>query len=565
MNVRATRLALLTTCMLGPWISGCPSATRNLDTEALAKLRETRAPEARSRGCELTLMLAAHPPSGAPRDDRRAFHIEETCIKRTAEPIVFPPEFDVVFAQDSRGMRNDWRMCEGDARSEGTLFRCTWDRGFRDGFPMDIILRHPRGAPLNEVLGGARVYLNGALIASLGASALQSHTAVFDGTDLRRSRMPFGAPLSLRLLPAGTPPPEAILTASRPYLDLLGQRLKQAAPKILAEALPDLGCTTLLLDHVVAFVARVTGRTLDLVLPKDFTCKNEDLKTSVAAAGKKLDDLAKTIQDVQADPSGAAQDLVQKTLEQVGKADVGSVTEAIRALREVLVTALTGAQQDTRVVVEAIDVCLSALEKDLTNLAPRLVAAVRTLRSSPKTQADLYRNIVDTIAADPPEALTANPALLENEAELKMHYRDYHQNVVMQAWNGVPVAPIPGVVDGKPDLSVLVPFVDIIGFREQFDSGPLGSFSGGIGVHGFLETSARDSEEYFRLGLHGSLAVGAFRVGLGWTASMCWQDEGSPFRHQLRVLLGADLVKLISGTLGASGDFDADPGNETGP
>jgi len=411
-------------CMIGAFGAGCASATIDDHTEALAKLRDTQA-RSQSADCELTLMLVAHPPPAAPRDDRRAFHTEESCIKRPGEPIAIRGKLDLVFAKDQGIWRDNWRLCADSARAEGEVFRCTWDHGFRDGFPMDFVLRNPSGSPLADVLSSARVYLNGALVAALGASALQGHIAVIDGERLRRSRMPFDAPLSLRLLPAATPPPEAILTATSSRIERLGRQLKGGVTDAAKKALPSLGCTTQLLEAMVSFVATITDRPLSLGLPNGLACDDETLQESVTKATKVLHDLAEDVAAIAPNPSEAAKKLARSTLETIQNAEVGSIAETVRTLRVVVKKALASAEADANLVVEAVDDCLDALGKDVEALPERVVATVKTLRSSPKAQADLYRNIVETIASAPPEGLTSNPALLENETELKMHYRDY--------------------------------------------------------------------------------------------------------------------------------------------
>jgi hypothetical protein len=142
------------------------------------------------------------------------------------------------------------------------------------------------------------------------------------------------------------------------------------------------------------------------------------------------------------------------------------------------------------------------------------------------------------------EALVPNPQVLPGERSLDMTYGDTFQWYGLGGWTAAPLK-ITGDVSLELRPTVVLPIVDVAGARWMWGPSRLSEFRLASGVAVLQESIQRRGREKDRLcaSWHFNVSVGTFRVGL---ASVI-RDGRREFTDSLRLLIGVDLVKLITG------------------
>jgi hypothetical protein len=143
------------------------------------------------------------------------------------------------------------------------------------------------------------------------------------------------------------------------------------------------------------------------------------------------------------------------------------------------------------------------------------------------------------------EARRPNPQPIEGEHVLSMRYGDTFQFYGVAGWNGAPLR-IKQAVGFDIKATVIVPIVDLAGFRLQWGPSRLSEFRLAAGGLLFQEedlTTKDTGDTVLLVGPQVNMSLGTLRVGLAYAAN---QDDASA-SEKLRILFGADLVKLIGG------------------
>ena len=128
-----------------------------------------------------------------------------------------------------------------------------------------------------------------------------------------------------------------------------------------------------------------------------------------------------------------------------------------------------------------------------------------------------------------------------------MSYEDPLQVYFFAPWNGISTY-IDGEVGAEIDLENLIPILDWIGIRRQWGKSRLADFRAAMGIF-LLGDKLRNvdgsTREVVNWTAQANVGLAGFKVGVG--VVMNRRAGLSGFRDRMRLLIGYDLVKLISG------------------
>jgi hypothetical protein len=190
---------------------------------------------------------------------------------------------------------------------------------------------------------------------------------------------------------------------------------------------------------------------------------------------------------------------------------------------------------------------------DTIALAGELKKDAIRIVGSRDEQAQLFLRAANALqTVSPLQAITPNPDLLPGERALAMRYSDPWQFFFVAPWTGFPVS-----VGGDADFSGanLIPIVDAMGWRYQFSGSRLADVRAGIGLTALSFTSKEDSTDpatgvtskkdvqQFRFTPEANFGFGNLKLGVGYAMG----GDSLSSKERVRVLVGADLYKLISG------------------
>jgi hypothetical protein len=200
-----------------------------------------------------------------------------------------------------------------------------------------------------------------------------------------------------------------------------------------------------------------------------------------------------------------------------------------------------------------------AVIRDQSDSLPVLVTIIKktaiAVATDPESQERIYRASAKGIGDE--RALfkdrVPNPQPIRQEVVLPMQYRDVFQNYYLAAWTGIP---LPVFSDSgikyEPRVENLIPIIDFAGWRVQWGDSVFTDFRWAAGIIGTRETRVVNDVESltnFNLGPQFNITLaGAAKLGVAYivredeSTGTDWAD-----RRNFRVLLGADIVKLITG------------------
>lgn len=183
---------------------------------------------------------------------------------------------------------------------------------------------------------------------------------------------------------------------------------------------------------------------------------------------------------------------------------------------------------------------------------------VKALVEDDQKKARLFQDIHGALSETTVfEQYAENPAPLAGETVLPMTYYDPFQIYLLAPWSGISFRPNAGL---KPEVSAmtLVPIIDGVGFRWQVGQSRFGDIRVAFGVAGAMEeieeetTAAgtaseenNEAREVFSLIPQLSVGLSNLRFGLGYAVYS--GEDFSAGTERLRLFIGADLFKLISG------------------
>lgn len=456
------------------------------------------------------------------------------CIKEVNDAIRLPDDFLLWLSQldkHSKGIMAGGRLCQAGTATRATpndeYGTCRWARVYRNRYPYTFELESKR--PLRELISHVQVYRNGELAYSWRATpvAPSMRKLVIHGRELRRSRLPHMSDFDLRIAPADLEVDEQALAEL-----VFGEPPEVQAIRARAEQLPS-GTDAALkgtLSEIAEVVSCAFGKPQKPPAPCTFgafTLPNvaEEL---LLLKGQSREALERLTQRLDADLALFARKAGDTLREKRAGAEKQLEAQAAIVLEE-----------NSRDLLEQ----LHALRR---SLADRIRAAVHQ-SGGREAQLELYASLVREIGerSEALDARSPNPPIMPGESAIAMRYGDNLQGFFLAAWNGVPMR-LRDQVGFDFKATIAIPILDIGGIRLQWGRSRLSEFRLAGGAMVFQEenfATDRKSDSVLRVAPQISISVGTFRVGVAWVA-----NQSDPFVDRLRLLLGVDLVKLITGT-----------------
>jgi hypothetical protein len=518
--------------------------------------------------CEVSLELK----HTGEKSDQPFIASEKACIKRAGSPMALPGQIRLLMV--------DWfyikRVCENEtakAHEDGTA-ECIWNRNFRDEWPFDFTITSAK-QPLSRYLQLVRVYRNGSLIYSWDGTSdpkpsedsEEQRTLSIPGRRLTARLMPHLADFDLRVVPVDVTVDDAVRSAQTVnYTDPLKRQLTLAFGSVRDGLLAEPAvkarwtCFQAQMQQLAHLASTLPGRATEIaspVAPPD-GCALPKLTTT---GGQTLSDLYDQLKLRSID---SADELDRKVEEAVGTTarkigvDGSRLLDEFKQRPEIRELGSRGAT----LLKDADDLFLG-----VTQLADQTLALHAELKKSAirigsdrKEQAKLFQATHEALAEKELfESRAANPTPFVGELSLDMRYDDRFQYYVLAPWNGVPVR----TSGSNPGASSLgwenaIPIVDALGARYQWAASRFADVR--LAVGGMLISDElkpldpagapmmnAENKKVFNWAVQGNLNIGGLRVGVAYVTS----NQDNLIRSnsdRWRVLVGADLLKLLTGT-----------------
>jgi len=195
---------------------------------------------------------------------------------------------------------------------------------------------------------------------------------------------------------------------------------------------------------------------------------------------------------------------------------------------------------------------LTLLMADYESAANRLNAATSKLVREREEQVRAYDALVGSLEKSGSifEPYQSNPEPLPGESRITMRHGDSFQVFGLAPWNGIAFR-INGATGANTGLENLIPILDVFGLRLQWSDTRFSEVRAATGVMFFRDTEYDEdqgtTEEVFNWAFHTNVSVANFKLGV---AVAPWSNQRTPageFAEKLRVVVGADLIKIISG------------------
>jgi hypothetical protein len=212
--------------------------------------------------------------------------------------------------------------------------------------------------------------------------------------------------------------------------------------------------------------------------------------------------------------------------------------------------------QADRAVTQALGGFQSAID-----LAEQLQKDVLRFANSTDEQAQLLLRVANSVQGTSPfEQMKDNPDLIHGEKALGMRYSDHWQWFLFAPWTAFPAG-----LSGKVDFTAanLVPIVDVIGYRYQWQATRFADIRAGIGFTALsfstpdASKSATDpnaTTNHFLPAPEVNIGIANFKLGMAFALAGGSLTNTCPAntdcllsKDRWRFLIGADLYKLISG------------------
>lgn len=570
-NLRLGALYLAATGSLSA-IGCCPSYFGT--PESVIAVRAA-APAAATNACELRLYvehtqsgllgISAVEVSGDPgtRADGTASRvIDGVCIKRPGQPLLVPSRI-VIAAHDIDAFGP---VCDGAAFSlpGDTREGCVWNHTMRNRYAFTFTFVASAGN-IKDYISLLRLYRNGSLIARYNsASALENErvltlqaSEIRVPNDLFVSHPPHLAPLDLRILPAGAPLDPSLLEENVvDYRERAKERSKAIADAALgavdAQFKQELECAHQRILRLKAQAESIAHR--DVKVPDlDPVCSTD---VDLPAGSPSLEELYSSQKSVVKDK------LVEETAEKLKQ--LGLVRDALPKVRQDVEKALgAGAKQ-----LAAVDRELDAVAKscdDTLSLAQHLRSSALDVARNRETQARVYDATVTALAKEASvfEQYADNPPPLPDERSLEMQHSQRSQWFALAPWNGVPLSLASGGTKGDLQLANAIPIIDAIGFRFQWARSRFADFRVALGGMYFRDqvptkvsttdaasgetTTSSTTTDRFHGALQLNVGIANFKFGVAWVPDTAQPGARNWSENELRLLIGSDLLKLISG------------------
>jgi hypothetical protein len=297
----------------------------------------------------------------------------------------------------------------------------------------------------------------------------------------------------------------------------------------------------------------------------DMMCRVARWKPSTSAAAScpepnfaaaNLTPLTKLYADSKQRTAEDLQNLSREQIKKLSDAAKSDLSPLIASLNNELVK--QPAVQAARAGLERLDDFAKhalGLTDQLASITLDIRESVTKFAKDPGQQAQLLANVAEALEKGAPsfDPRVANPQPLPGEQELHMEYQARHQYFVLAPWNLVSfrVTQSPGT---SPGWENLLPAIDVIGYRFQWAKSRFADFRIAAGVYMpkdtlpvANETGQTVSKDFYNFATELNFGFGGLRLGVGVLLTDNIGTNGLKFEDRFRILLGADLIKLITG------------------
>jgi hypothetical protein len=497
------------------------------------------------------------------------------CIKKHDGDLAIPEKIALLGTEEwSSGRFNG--ICEPSASSDEHT--CTWSKLYRDNHPLTFQLRTAQ-LGLGRYLQAVRAYRNGQLVYLWKSTDDGERELTIPASALTARLQPHLAPLDLRLLPVGVEVSVSVLNEIvAKESSGLQQRFHAGFTALLSDSsfaggkLPDqLKCLEWSARYVQRAALGLVGKEKEVEDPgnKPDSCS----ETPPPTEGDKLTDLYASFKNRQIATAKQLDDQVENRIHEVAST-LGPFAQgaALKAKQEVqawmqgqLVSAgndlakqlglKSSAEQTMRDIDQILAETAGSFDR-LRALHQQLRADAIRIASNTDEQAQLFAKFTE--AADAQGSVFSprrtNPALLPGERALNMKYGDKFQWFGFAPWHTIAIRPTGAHTGADFDLANALPVLDIVGFRYQWGVEGWKEFRMGAGILYIKDpfTSPDDPSktvDHFNLATQLNInAFGGFVVGVGYVVTNAGAPGSAFWREdRIRVLVGADLIKLITG------------------
>jgi hypothetical protein len=485
---------------------------------------------------------------------------EPACLRRKDGLLVLPDHL-VLHTND------DHRMCqEGTLSGSDNAWSCHWNLTFRHAYPLSfaIFTEDPK-EQLASYLQMVRVFRNGTLAFRRMVDPHAGGSLIVPGQELKATLLPYDAPIDLRLVAVGVDvPPEVTLEEVAKRRRPLEERLEVARNAFNSSTLGrSLSSSRQQVDALVkvAEEASLAARCLAPTHTADPTCASApaDLK---ALSDNLHASLVSTDAKAAEQRSVAQKAVLEKTSELEQKLRTALfVAKAASTAELVQNSAADATIQQWLATLDALAQTSSELVNGTAVLVDGLRSTAATVRDK-QAMYELYNHMAACLASQSVfEARNENPALVSGELGLPMKYSDYLQTFVLAPWNGLPTRPTEKLA-ADLNASIAIPIIDAVGVRYQFGRSRFADFRVAAGFTVFAEEVEQETKpsttdpsnppgeqsetvDAFHFAPQVNLSLGTLHLGAAYIATPGGDiDEGV---DRLRLLIGADLVKLLTG------------------
>ncbi len=533
--------------------------------------------------------------------------VNGVCIKRPDEPLRLPASMRVASSKDGPSLSRFCRDTEVDGYTvvdpktgkSVDVTSCTWNGIFHSVRPFTITLATDGAQRVADYVDFVRVYRNGDLMAAWNRASdqIEPSRVVISGDSLRTgilatSHPPHLAEMDIRVIPRDDSVVQEVDTKTREDYSRFTASLTGALDTALDTWLPpasierkSFDCLQRELKNDASQIMRVVSGQVALE-PACNVLTGATIAPLAGAVppGKPLSDAYATLKnqtrDAVNEKLGEAYAELQKakdsalaripiTRHQFGLVLKATLTALPEPSKSACISQLidgvpgtgcslalaTAASPSAVAEFQKIEASGKMIDKDVQAvlgtvdeahaLADALSDKTKELIANPAQQAQVFNAFAQSIAAQgsPFEPRKDNPPLLVGEQKIPLEYSDKFQWFLFAPWTGVPVH----VHDGSEadfTAAVAVPFLDAFGGRYQWGKTRFADARFAIGL-GYIQTEKPDSTDKQAAALPNvSIGFGTMKFGFGVAAGKGLGD----FSERARVIFGADLFKLISGS-----------------
>jgi hypothetical protein len=473
---------------------------------------------------------------------------------------------------------------------------CTWDGTFHSTRPFTFTLATQPGFAVGDYVEAFRVYRNGDLMAAwnYASDSPQPDRVVIDGRLMKTGAFaatypPHLASMDLRVVPRNKGVTHVVDLETRDdsarFQARLGTAVRAAGNVVLPPGSPErasLDCLASQFESAKQTIMSVVDQVPTLPAScaplikaggaAPLSTAYRDVKNQSQAQLEGLQAKADaTIVAYRAAVLATFPPAVGRVLRDVYSGIASNLPPAQKAAADAIILACIGRAGTTSSdaeclrqlyglpgVASVIDPLMQTaivLDQDMTTLlqtvdearllAERLRDRGKEILNNPDTQGEVFKAFTASLQtqADPFEPRKENPPLIPSEQRIEMQYSDAVQGFLLAPWNAVPLR-LKNEVEADFNAAVAVPMLDAGGVRIQWGRSRFAEVRGAVGI-GFIQTEEAGTNTKRGTWLpHASLGVGTFKVGLGYAVNEHIGDRGV---ERLRLLVGADLFKLISG------------------